>query len=85
MLVMLVRNADNFPIIFYPLLSFPFTTLRNLSCLITLIIVVCQALVPSDPLAKVVPINLQDPNIRGVLHVQQGSYMASYGDVDVRK
>jgi hypothetical protein len=64
---------------------FPFTTFCNLLHLIILIIVVCQALVPSDPLAKVVPINLQDPNIRGVLHVQQGSYMASYGDVDVRK
>ncbi|KAG7342619.1 mitochondrial biogenesis AIM24 [Nitzschia inconspicua] len=41
------------------------------------------ALVPSDPLAKVVPVELSSPEVGGCLIVQQGSYMASYGKVDV--
>ena len=32
------------------------------------------ALVPSDPLAKVVPVNLSAPEIGGCLIVQQGRY-----------
>jgi uncharacterized protein (AIM24 family) len=42
------------------------------------------ALVSNDPLAKVVPVDLASPDVGGVLIVQQGSYMASYGEVDVR-
>ena len=33
------------------------------------------------PLAKVVPVHLDDPSVNGSLIVQGGSYMASYGDV----
>lgn len=41
------------------------------------------ALVSNDPLAKIVPVDLSSPDVGGVLIVQQGSYMASYGTVDV--
>jgi uncharacterized protein (AIM24 family) len=41
------------------------------------------ALVSNDPLAKIVPVDLASPDVGGVLIVQQGSYLASYGDVTV--
>lgn len=41
------------------------------------------ALAPNFPTAKVVPINLSSPTVNGALIAQSGSYMASYGDVDV--
>lgn len=39
------------------------------------------ALTPNEPLGKVVPVDLSSPDVNGVLIVQQGSYMASIGDV----
>lgn len=41
------------------------------------------ALVPSDPLAKVVPIDLSSPSVGGTLVVQKGAFMASYGNVSI--
>jgi hypothetical protein len=41
------------------------------------------ALVPNDPLAKVVPIDMSSKEVSGILIVQQGAYMASYGDVRI--
>ena len=42
------------------------------------------ALTPNFPTAKVVPVNLADPNVGGVLICQQGAFMASMGDVGIR-
>ena len=41
------------------------------------------ALVTNEPLAKVVPIELNSPEVGGSLIVQQGAYMASYGEVKI--
>jgi uncharacterized protein (AIM24 family) len=41
------------------------------------------AMTPNDPLAKVIPVDLSSPEVGGVLIAQQGSYMASYGDVEI--
>lgn len=41
------------------------------------------ALTPNDPLGKVVPVDLSSPDVGGRLIVQQGAYMASYGDVNI--
>jgi uncharacterized protein (AIM24 family) len=41
------------------------------------------ALTPNDPLAKVIPVDLSSPEVGGVLIAQQGTYMASYGDVGI--
>jgi len=41
------------------------------------------ALTPNFPTAKVVPVHLSDSNVNGSLICQQGSFMASYGDVQV--
>lgn len=40
-------------------------------------------LVTNEPLAKVVPIEMNDPTVGGSLIVQQGAYMASYGEVQI--
>jgi len=40
-------------------------------------------LVTNDPLAKVVPVEMDSPAVGGSLIVQQGAYMASYGDVKI--
>jgi len=41
------------------------------------------ALTPSDPLGKVIPVDLSDPSVGGSLIAQQGTYMAHYGDVSI--
>jgi uncharacterized protein (AIM24 family) len=41
------------------------------------------ALTPAFPTAKVVPIDLSSPHVNGALIAQTGSFMASYGDVNV--
>lgn len=41
------------------------------------------ALTPNDPMGKVIPVDLSSANVNGTLIVQQGAYMASYGEVDV--
>jgi uncharacterized protein (AIM24 family) len=41
------------------------------------------ALTPNFPTAKVVPVNLSSPHVNGTLVAQQGSFMASYGEVNV--
>lgn len=41
------------------------------------------ALCPNFPTAKIVPVDLSSPNVNGKLITQQGSYMASFGDVRV--
>jgi uncharacterized protein (AIM24 family) len=41
------------------------------------------ALTPNEPLGKVIPIDLSSPDVGGTLIAQQGTYMASYGDVEV--
>lgn len=41
------------------------------------------ALTPNFPTAKVVPIDLSSPDVNGSLVCQTGSFMASYGDVQV--
>ena len=41
------------------------------------------ALTPNEPLGKVIPVDLSSRDVGGVLIVQQGAYMGSYGDVDV--
>jgi len=40
-------------------------------------------LTTNQPLAKVVPIDLNHPAVNGTLIAQQGAYMASYGDVKI--
>ncbi len=42
------------------------------------------AMTPNEPLGKVIPVDLSSKHVGGVLIVQQGTYMGSYGDVDVR-
>lgn len=42
------------------------------------------ALTPSFPTSKVVPVNLSDPNVNGVLIAQQGAFMASFGNVGIK-
>jgi uncharacterized protein (AIM24 family) len=39
------------------------------------------ALTPSFPTSKVIPVDLSSPHVNGVLICQQGSYMASFGEV----
>ena len=41
------------------------------------------ALTPNFPTAKVVPVDMSDPNVDGTLIAQQGAFMASYGDVSI--
>lgn len=41
------------------------------------------ALSPNFPTAKIVPIDMSSPHVNGKLIAQQGSYMASYGNVTV--
>lgn len=41
------------------------------------------ALVTNEPLAKIVPIDMSSKEVSGSLIVQQGAYMASYGDVRI--
>jgi len=40
-------------------------------------------LVTDAPLAKVVPIEMNDPTVGGSLIVQSGAYMASYGEIQI--
>jgi len=40
-------------------------------------------LVTNEPLAKVIPVELNSPAVGGSLIVQQGAYMASYGEVKI--
>lgn len=40
-------------------------------------------LTTNQPLAKVIPIDLNHPAVHGSLIVQQGAYMASYGNVNI--
>jgi uncharacterized protein (AIM24 family) len=42
------------------------------------------ALTSSFPTSKVVPVDLSSEHVNGVLICQQGSFMASHGDVQVR-
>eukprot|EP00934_Nitzschia_sp_Nitz4_P009345 Nitzschia sp. Nitz4//scaffold206_size41850//14769//15527//NITZ4_007419-RA/size41850-processed-gene-0.41-mRNA-1//1//CDS//3329541556//9335//frame0 len=42
------------------------------------------ALASNDPMGKVIPVDLASPNVGGKLIVQQGAYMASYGEVDIK-
>lgn len=41
------------------------------------------AMTPNEPLGKVIPVDLSSKDVGGVLIVQQGTYMASYGDVNL--
>jgi uncharacterized protein (AIM24 family) len=41
------------------------------------------AMTPNEPLGKVIPVDLSSNDVGGVLLVQQGTYMASYGDVNI--
>lgn len=41
------------------------------------------ALCPNFPTAKIVPIDMSSPHVNGKLIAQQGSFMASYGDVGI--
>jgi uncharacterized protein (AIM24 family) len=41
------------------------------------------AMAPNFPTAKIVPIDLSSPHVNGKLITQQGSYMASLGDVNI--
>eukprot|EP00536_Pseudo-nitzschia_multiseries_P006164 jgi/Psemu1/318828/estExt_fgenesh1_pm.C_1280002 len=41
------------------------------------------ALTTNQPLAKVVPVEMSSTSVGGTLIVQQGAYMASYGDVQI--
>jgi uncharacterized protein (AIM24 family) len=41
------------------------------------------ALTPNFPMAKVVPVDMSSPYVNGVLIAQQGSFMASVGDVEI--
>lgn len=41
------------------------------------------ALTPNEPLGKVIPVDLSSSEVGGVLIVQKGSYMGSYGEVNV--
>eukprot|EP00532_Pseudo-nitzschia_australis_P005270 CAMPEP_0168202254 /NCGR_PEP_ID=MMETSP0139_2-20121125/24170_1 /TAXON_ID=44445 /ORGANISM="Pseudo-nitzschia australis, Strain 10249 10 AB" /LENGTH=350 /DNA_ID=CAMNT_0008127921 /DNA_START=146 /DNA_END=1198 /DNA_ORIENTATION=+ len=41
------------------------------------------ALTTNEPLAKVIPVDLTSPEVGNTLIVQQGTYMASYGEVKV--
>ena len=42
------------------------------------------SLTPNFPTAKVVPVDLRSPDIGGTLIAQGGTYMASYGDVQIQ-
>ena len=41
------------------------------------------ALVPNEPLAKVIPVDMSSKEVNGTLIVQPGAYMASFGDVRI--
>ncbi|OEU12529.1 TRAP-like protein, partial [Fragilariopsis cylindrus CCMP1102] len=41
------------------------------------------ALVPNEPLAKVIPVDMSSKEVNGILIVQPGAYMASFGDVRI--
>lgn len=41
------------------------------------------ALTTNEPLGKIVPVDLSSPDVGGTLIVQQGAYMASYGEVEI--
>jgi uncharacterized protein (AIM24 family) len=41
------------------------------------------ALCPNFPTAKIVPVDMSSPHVNGKLIAQQGSFMASYGDVSI--
>jgi len=41
------------------------------------------ALTTNQPLAKVIPVDLASPEVGNTLIVQQGTYMASYGEVNI--
>jgi uncharacterized protein (AIM24 family) len=41
------------------------------------------AMTPNEPLGKVIPVDLSSKDVGGVLIVQKGTYMASYGDVNL--
>lgn len=41
------------------------------------------AMTPNEPMGKVIPVDLSSKDVGGVLIVQKGAYMGSYGDVNV--
>jgi uncharacterized protein (AIM24 family) len=41
------------------------------------------AMTPNFPTAKIVPVNISNPNVNGTLITQSGAFMASYGDVRI--